>query len=62
MSAMEHVEALKTKHSDLDKLIAEEESRPHPDDIRITELKRKSSKSKTKSIIWLLTDAALTRV
>ncbi|QEX18850.1 hypothetical protein FRZ44_41610 [Hypericibacter terrae] len=46
MSAMEHVEALKTKHSDLDKLIAEEESRPHPDDIRITELKRQKLKIK----------------
>jgi hypothetical protein len=46
MPAPEHVEALKAKHSDLDKLIAEEESRPHPDDIRITELKRQKLKIK----------------
>ncbi|MFZ5792297.1 MAG: YdcH family protein [Pseudomonadota bacterium] len=53
MSTTEHVEALKAKHADLDKLIAEEEARPHPDDVRLTELKRQ--KLKIKDEIAILT-------
>ena len=40
MSQATHVEALKTKHAELEAQIDEENSRPHPDDGLINELKR----------------------
>lgn len=43
---MERVETLRARHADLDSQIAEEVHRPHPDDIRITELKREKLKLK----------------
>lgn len=46
MATTEHVDALKAKHADLDRLIAEEESRPRPDEARITELKRQKLRIK----------------
>lgn len=46
MSTLEHVDSLKAKHADLDRLIAEEEARPHPDEGRITELKRQKLRIK----------------
>ncbi|MGD9885188.1 MAG: YdcH family protein, partial [Reyranella sp.] len=46
MATTEHVDSLKAKHADLDRLIAEEEGRPHPDDARITELKRQKLRIK----------------
>jgi hypothetical protein len=35
-----HVEALEQKHAQLEALIDEEEHRPHPDDVRLHELKK----------------------
>jgi hypothetical protein len=46
MSVTEHVEALRAKHAELENLILEEEHRPHPDDITITELKRQKLRIK----------------
>ena len=40
MAVAEHVEALRAKHTLLKQAIDEENSRPHPDDLRISELKR----------------------
>ena len=37
----EHLEALRSKHESLEREINEENQRPHPDDIRIHELKKK---------------------
>jgi len=46
MSMIEHVDALRAKHAELENLIDEEEHRPHPDDIVITELKRQKLRIK----------------
>jgi len=46
MSVTEHVEALRAKHAELEHLIDEEEHRPHPDDLVITELKRQKLRIK----------------
>jgi hypothetical protein len=46
MSVTEHVESLKSKHQELEHLIEEEEHRPHPDDMLITELKRQKLRIK----------------
>ncbi|HZF33577.1 MAG TPA: DUF465 domain-containing protein [Candidatus Angelobacter sp.] len=46
MSLIEHVDALRAKHAELENLIDEEEHRPHPDDIVITELKRQKLRIK----------------
>jgi hypothetical protein len=46
MATTEHVDTLKAKHADLDRLIAEEEGRPRPDEARITELKRQKLRIK----------------
>ena len=46
MSAAEHVESLKVKHQDLENMILEEESRPHPDQALITQLKRQKLRIK----------------
>ena len=46
MSVDEHIEALRAKHASLDKEIDEENHRPHPDDLRITELKRQKLRIK----------------
>jgi hypothetical protein len=40
------VEALELKHAHLEALIDEEEHRPHPDDIRLHELKKEKLKVK----------------
>ena len=40
MSVDEHIEALRAKHISLKEAIDSENQRPHPDDFRITELKR----------------------
>jgi hypothetical protein len=40
------VEALEEKHAQLEALIDEEEHRPHPDDIRLHELKKEKLKVK----------------
>ncbi len=46
MSAQEHIEALRSKHLVLKHEIDEENQRPHPDDFRITELKRQKLRIK----------------
>jgi hypothetical protein len=46
MSAQEHIEALRTKHLDLKHEIDEENQRPHPDDLRVVELKRQKLRIK----------------
>jgi hypothetical protein len=46
MSLDERIEALKSKHRDLETAIEEEESRPHPDDFHITSLKKKKLRIK----------------
>ncbi len=46
MSAQEHIEALRSKHLVLKHEIDEENQRPHPDDFRITELKREKLRIK----------------
>jgi hypothetical protein len=38
------VEALEHKHAELEAMIDEEEHRPHPDDIRLHELKKEKLK------------------
>ncbi|HYB10442.1 MAG TPA: YdcH family protein [Alphaproteobacteria bacterium] len=43
---MERIEALKAKHAALDDAIQEENNRPHPDDVRIHDLKRQKLKIK----------------
>ncbi len=46
MSVHEHIEALRVKHVTLKQEIDEENQRPHPDDLRITELKRQKLRIK----------------
>jgi len=46
MSVAEHVEALRAKHSALKQAIAEENGRPHPDDIHLQELKKEKLRIK----------------
>ncbi len=41
-----HLEALKTKHADLEQRIAAEESRPHPSDEVIHDLKKQKLRIK----------------
>ena len=41
-----HLSALETKHADLDRRIAVEESRPHPDDLVISDLKKRKLRIK----------------
>jgi len=40
MAVASHLDALKAKHADLEARIADEERRPHPDDVVIHELKK----------------------
>jgi hypothetical protein len=46
MSDREHIEALRSKHAELEAQINEEERRPAPDDIKIHELKREKLRIK----------------
>jgi uncharacterized protein len=46
MSVIEHVDALRAKHSEIDRMIQEEEHRPHPDDGALAELKRQKLRIK----------------
>jgi uncharacterized protein len=41
-----HLEALKIKHQDLETRIADEERRPHPDDVTLHELKKQKLRVK----------------
>jgi uncharacterized protein len=46
MNAEPHFESLKIKHADLEAKIADEESRPHPDDDFIHDLKKQKLRIK----------------
>jgi len=46
MSLDTHVEALAKKHASIDEIIEQEEHRPHPDTIRLMQLKRKKLRLK----------------
>ncbi len=46
MSVIEHVDALRSKHAEIDRMIQEEEHRPHPDDGALAELKRQKLRIK----------------
>ncbi len=46
MAVHEHIEALRDKHLSLKQEINDENQRPHPDDIRLTELKRQKLRIK----------------
>ena len=46
MAVASHQESLKAKHADLDAQIAEEERRPHPDDVVSHHLKKMKLKIK----------------
>ncbi len=46
MNLDSHIEQLKQKHSFLDTAIQEEVHRPHPDDVRLAELKRQKLRIK----------------
>ncbi len=46
MSVLEHKDTLISKHAALEKAIDEENARPHPDDIKLHELKREKLRIK----------------
>jgi hypothetical protein len=46
MSLHEHVDSLRTKHAQLDRLIEDEVHRPMPDQVTISRLKREKLKLK----------------
>ena len=46
MTVAEHVDALRTKHAQLKQAVAEENQRPHPDELRLAELKRQKLRLK----------------
>ena len=46
MTQTNQVEALKIKHSELEALIEKENSRPHPDDAIVSQLKRQKLRIK----------------
>jgi len=46
MSLETHVEALTRKHASIDEVIDQEEHRPHPDTIRLMQLKRQKLRLK----------------
>jgi hypothetical protein len=46
MSVEEHIRALRAKHADLEGLIVQETSRPHPDQIAIVSLKKQKLRIK----------------
>ena len=46
MSLEGRIESLKTRHADLERAIQQENSRPHPDDQTLSDLKRRKLKIK----------------
>lgn len=46
MTSDERLDSLKSKHATLERAIEEEIQRPHPDDLRLTELKREKLRVK----------------
>ena len=46
MSVEEHIETLRAKHASLEEAIDQENMRPHPDDMKLQELKREKLRIK----------------
>ena len=46
MALDDHIESLKTKHSELETLIAQENARPHPDNSLVAGLKKQKLRIK----------------
>jgi len=46
MSVEEHIDALKAKHASLEEAIEQENQHPHPDDLKIAELKKEKLRIK----------------
>lgn len=46
MSAQTHVESLNRKHAEIENVIAQEELRPQPDTVRLSELKKQKLRLK----------------
>ncbi|MGE0716192.1 MAG: YdcH family protein [Alphaproteobacteria bacterium] len=46
MATLDRIETLRRQHSSIDTRIDEEESRPHPDDVVLTDLKRQKLRIK----------------
>lgn len=46
MSVVEHIETLRAKHAHLEEAIDQENLRPHPDDMKLQELKREKLRIK----------------
>ena len=46
MQTDERLDSLRDKHASLERAIEEENQRPHPDDIRLSELKREKLRIK----------------
>ena len=46
MSVEEHIETLRSKHASLESEIDQENMRPHPDELRLQELKREKLRIK----------------
>ncbi len=46
MTADERIDSLRAKHASLEEAIEEETQRPHPDDLRLSELKREKLRIK----------------
>ena len=46
MSVQEHIEVLRTKHASLETEIDQENLRPHPDEMKLQELKREKLRIK----------------
>ena len=46
MSENPHIEALVAKHQELEHAIEEETTRPHPDDVKLHEMKREKLRLK----------------
>jgi hypothetical protein len=46
MAMDDRIDSLKTKHAELETLIAQESTRPHPDDVLISDLKKRKLRIK----------------
>ena len=46
MAMDDRIESLKSKHAELESLLAQENTRPHPDDVLIADLKKRKLRIK----------------
>jgi hypothetical protein len=46
MAVVDHIEQLKSKHAELEQLIAQENARPRPDDALVSDLKKQKLRIK----------------